>query len=266
MDNDFPKTAVAGPAAFKGKVVPATQSTMRILRYLSEQPQPVNLTQVARATALIPSTCFHILQTLARDEYVSFDPVRKDYAIGYRVMDLAKGAAVIGRDMHRVRPLLERVAQDYDVTVTLWRPVTREQLMLVMTAFGRGAVRIHMSVGQRVPVLAAAAGRLVAAHMEFTPKELRALFRQVSWARPLTFERFMAQAVEAKKRGWAVDKGIFITGTAAVAVPVFDADGRMVMAAAATLLVDRYDEAVAARLAAALASMSRAITQLAPAL
>lgn len=265
MDKNKRKADV-GPAAFKGKLVPATRSTMRILRYLSEQPQPVNLTQVARATALIPSTCFHILQTLARDEFVSFDPVGKSYGIGYGVMDLAKGAAVIGRDMHLVRPLLERVAQDYDVTVTLWRPVTREQLMLVMSAFGRGAVRIHMSVGQRVPVLAAAAGRLVAAHMDFTPKELRALFRQVSWARPLTFERFMAQVAEARKKGWAVDKGIFITGTAAVAVPVFDADGRMVMAAAATLLVDRHDEAVAARLAAALTAMSRAITQLAPAL
>ncbi len=255
-----------GQAAFKGKVVPAALSTVRILRYLSEQAQPASLTQVARSMNLIPSTCFHILQTLARENFVTFDPVRKDYTIGYGVMELAKGAAVIGRDVHQVRPILERVAQDHDVTVTLWRPITREQLMLVMSAFGRGAVRIHMSVGQRVPMLTAAAGRLMAAHMGFTPKELRALFRQVNWARPLTFEKFTAQAAEARKRGWTVDKGTFITGTAAVAVPVFDQDGQMVMAAAATLLVDRYDDALGARLAAALSAASRAIRQLAPTL
>lgn len=256
----------ASPAAFKGKVVPAALSTMRILRYLAEQPQPASLTQVARAMKLVPSTCFHILQTLARENFVAFDPVRKDYAIGFGVMELAKGAAVIGRDVHQVRPILERVAEDHDVTVTLWRPITREQLMLVMSAFGRGAVRIHMSVGQRVPMLSAAAGRLMAAHLQFTPKELRALFRQVNWARPLSFDKFMAQAAEARKKGWAADKGLFITGTAAVAVPVFDTDGQVVMAAAATLLVDRYDEAQGARLAAALSAASRAITQVGPTL
>lgn len=269
MDNNSTGGAgepLAARAAFKGKVVPAALSTVRILRYLSEQAQPASLTQIARSMNLIPSTCFHILQTLARENFVAFDPVRKDYAIGYGVMELAKGAAVIGRDVHQVRPILEHLAEDHDVTVTLWRPITREQLMLVMSAFGRGAVRIHMSVGQRVPMLTAAAGRLMAAHMGFTSRELRALFRQVNWARLLTFDRFMVQVADAKKRGWAVDKGLFITGTAAVAVPVFDLDGQMVMAAAATLLVDRYDDAQGARLAAALSAASRAITQVGPTL
>ena len=49
-----------------------------------------------------------------------------------------------------------------------------------------------------------------------------------------------------------------------MAVPVFDQDGQMVMVAAATLLVDRYDDVQGARLAAALSAASRAITQLAP--
>lgn len=249
---------------FKGRVVPAARSTVRILRYLSAQPQAASLTEVARALDLVPSTCFHLLQTLAREGFVAFDHRRKEYALGYGAVDIARGSAVIGGDVHLVRSILEEVAREHDATVTLWRPVTREQLMLVMSAFGQGNVSIHMSIGQRVPLLTGAAGRIMAAFLNAPKRELRAQFRQVRWACPFSFDKFMAEAAEAKRLGWAVDKGVLITGTAAIAVPIFTAQGEIAMACAATLLIDRASAKLAARIARSLMAASLKIRELAP--
>ena len=239
-----------------GKVVPAVASAIRILRYLSTAPEPAGVSRIARDLKLNPSTCFNILRTLAAEDFVSFDPVGKTYVISWGVMDLAHGATALRGDINTIRPLMERIAHDHGVTVTLWQPISANRKVLILSAHSRSAMRIQMAMGQRLPLLIGATGRVIAAFSKLARAELRKRFEEIRWDRPLSFEQFMAQAREAAKSGWATDEGNFATGTVSIAVPVLNDDGIAVMAATATMFTGQYDSERAAAVVADLQELA----------
>jgi DNA-binding IclR family transcriptional regulator len=253
-----------GVPRFKGKIVGAALNAVKILQYLSNQVAPVPLAQIARELELIPSTCFHILHTLARENLASYDPVRKEYLIGFGVLSLARGAALRGGDISMVRPLLERVAHKHDLTVSLWRPISDSDMLLILVAFGPGGIRVHLNVGYTRAIAAGSAGRIMAAYLNPSARLLRRQFNAVRWNRPLPFEKYQAQVARARSRGWAVDERHLLKDAASVSVPVFDHAGQFVMACAGTMLASRYNDEAASALAADLAAAAREIARVPP--
>ncbi|WP_455186299.1 IclR family transcriptional regulator [Azospirillum palustre] len=246
-----------------GKPVGAVLNCIRILKLLSHAAAPVSLTHIVQELGMNTSTGFNILRTLVQEDYVRFDPQTKVYAIGLGVMDLVRGAATVASDINLVRPLMERVARDHGVTVTLWRRISADRMMLVLEALGTGNMRIKMDVGQRLPLTIGAAGRAMVPHAGLTDAELRRQFAALRWDRPLSFEVFMAEVEETARRGWALDNGNYALGTASVAVPILNPQGGPLMACTATMFLSQFDEARAERIAGALGEVARA---LAPAL
>jgi DNA-binding IclR family transcriptional regulator len=229
-----------------GKVVGAVVGAIKILRYLSNASEPVGVTRIAKDTKLNTSTCFNILRTLASEDLVFFDPLSKTYTVSLGIMDLAKGATALAGDISSVRPLMERIARDHGVTVTLWQPIANNRKVLIMSALTRSAMRIQMAVGQRLPMFIGATGRVFAAFSAVAENEMRRRFAEIRWDRPLSFEEFAAQVQEAARQGWAVDNGYFADGTVSVAVPILNDAGVAVMAVTATMFAGQYDEGRAA--------------------
>ncbi|MDP3138106.1 MAG: IclR family transcriptional regulator [Burkholderiaceae bacterium] len=253
--NEFDAGGGALPAGLNRKPVGAVLNAVSILRYLAEQSAPVGITQVARTLALNPSTCFNILRTLAGERFVFFDPATKTYKLGQGVADLAQGATIFGRNVDVVRGLIERIANDHDVAVTLWRPVSEDRMLLILAAFTAGQTRIHMSVGEHLPLLIGSAGRIMAAFMDLGVRELRRQFKQIRWEQPMSFEEYMAEVKEARDRGWSIDKGNYIAGISSVAAPIFDDAGRLIMACTATTFSQKLDMAQAERVGKELARL-----------
>lgn len=245
------------------KPVGAVLNCVRILKLLSRAAAPVSLTHIVQELGMNTSTGFNILRTLVQEDYVRFDPQAKVYSIGLGVMELVRGAATVASDINLVRPLMERIARDHGVTVTLWRRISADRMMLVLEAIGSGNMRIKMDVGQRLPLMIGAAGRAMVPHAGLPEAELRRQFAALRWDRPLSFEAFMAEVDETARRGWALDNGNYALGTASVAVPILNAEGGPLMACTATMFLSRFDEARAERIAGALGEVARA---LAPAL
>jgi len=249
-----------------GKVVGAVASAIRILRHLAERRVALGVTQVARDLQLNPSTCFNILRTLARDDLVHFDPGSRGYSLGFGLRDLAKAAPQIGGDVETVRPLVERIARAHGVTITLWRRVGDDRMMMFMAAMGSGAVRIHASIGQRVPLLVGSAGRVMAAFMNIGKAEMRRRFQPIRWERPPSFATFLAETEQAKLRGWALDIDCRAVGVASVAVPVLNCDGHPIMACTGIMFSGRYDEEKGESLARVLKGLAETLSGLAPSL
>jgi DNA-binding IclR family transcriptional regulator len=253
-------------AAPKGKPVGATINTVTILRYLSRRPSPTRLADIARDLRMNPSNCLNILHTLVGEEFVAFDPDSKRYEIGVGVLELSHGSGALQRDITAVRPLLERVATNRGVTVALWRPISREQKVLVLAASGPGQTRIHLGMGQRPPLLSGSGGRVIAAFGGMKEGALRVQFKKLRWAKPISFEQFMQQAAETRQRGWGVDVENLLTGVAAVGVPVFDTQGALFMVCTAIMWVNQFNERFAQDLASDLLQLSRNITFISPTL
>jgi DNA-binding IclR family transcriptional regulator len=201
--------------------VGAVVHAMRILRYLSSTAAPVGIAAVARATGISTSTSFNILRTLARAGFVSFHPGDKTYGLGLGIAEIATGLVGISH-AELIWPELNRLALSYEVLVVLWRVTRDDHLVLIDRAHSEQAVRVEMRMGMRLPSLAGAVGRCVAAALDLPPGELRRRFATLRWQAAPTFDAYQTEVAQAAERGWAIDDGQLYRGLQTVAAIIRD--------------------------------------------
>jgi DNA-binding IclR family transcriptional regulator len=215
------------------KLVSALSSALKILRYLSLADSRVGVSRIARDVELNPSTCFNLLKTLVYEGLVTFDQGSKSYALGLGMVELAKGALEQASYARMARPMLEAIAARHRVTATLWQRIGEDRVVLVDRADNDSAVRVHMNIGQRLPIFIAALGRCMAAHSGLSRAELKKRFSALRWENAPTFEAYLAGVESARAKGYAVDNGHYVKGVTTLSAPVLDADGKAVMAISA---------------------------------
>lgn len=195
-------------------------ATLAILHLLARCSRPVGVNTIARDLALAPSSCYKILKQLQRADFVDFDELTKSYTLGAGTIELARHALDPMRAFSSVRPRLEEIADRLAIAIGFWRRISRSRIVLAAFVEGSSPMRIHMSVGQRLPMLMGAVGRAIAAGLELSEIELRREFERLRWQLPPTFEQYLAQVREARHRGFAVDRDNFASGVTTVAVAV----------------------------------------------
>lgn len=234
-------------------VVGSVAHAAAILRRLAQLAEPEGVNAIARAVGASPSSCFNILKTLAREELVEFDETTKRYALGPGLVTLARQALDPSRAFALARPALERLADRHGVTVALWR-LTRERLVLLGFADSDLATRIHMTVGQRLPMLVGAGGRCVAARLGLPPQALAAEFPKLRWQEPPTLSDYVASVEAARTNGWSVDAGHFLRGVTTIGAAIPAGDGPPAGVLSATMFAGQHDGAALARIGEDLAA------------
>jgi DNA-binding IclR family transcriptional regulator len=225
-----------------GKSVGAVTNAVKILRYLSAQKNPAGVSRIARDTQINPSTCFNILRTLAHEDLVLFDPGNKSYSLSLGILDIARGATALQGNLDSARPILERIAEDLGITLTLWQPVSKNRKVMIYSAVPRDAIRIQMAIGQRLPLFIGSTGRVFAAFGQYSDEEMHRLFKDIKWNVPLSYAEFRKQTEETRIAGWAIDEGHFAIGTVSIAVPIFDGNNQAMLSLTATMFVGQYSE------------------------
>lgn len=231
------------------KPVGAVVAGLAVLRYLAASPTPIPLSRITRDVGLNPSTCLNILRTLAQENYVSFDPNSKLYAMGLGALELVSGVLAHGGDLSSVRMLMDDISREEGATVTLWRRISNQRIMLMLESLPAGNVSIKMNIGQRLPLLIGAAGRLMAGFTSMSEAELKQEFRTMRLEQPMSFKEFQAEVSEAVERGFATDESHFFMGTSSVAVPVLNTEGEATFALTATVFAGRFTPKWAAHMA-----------------
>jgi DNA-binding IclR family transcriptional regulator len=219
------KESSAKTASRVPKDVGAVVNALRILRCLSGSSRPLGVAAVTRATGISASTAFGILRTLARLHYVSFDETDKTYRLGLAMAEMA--ASLLGTShAELIRPELERMALKYETLILLWRVTEDGRLVLIDRAHSQTAVRVEIKLGYRMPLLAGAVGRCVAATLRVSSTELRRRFAVARWQTPLSFAEFERQVLVARDQGWSLDDGYLFRGLTSVAALVVDDEQR----------------------------------------
>lgn len=216
------------------KPVTALASGLAIVRYLSNAGAPVGVSRIARHLDLNSSTCFNLLKTLVHERLVVFDDSTKTYRVGLGLVELAKGALETASYARLVQPHLELVAAAHKVTATLWHRESGDRVVLVARADNDATMRVHMNVGQRLPMFISALGRTMAAHAGLSRAELRRRFDVLRWDDPPAFDAYLRSVEEAARKGYAVDAGCYVRGVTSVSAAVLDASGRPAMAVSGT--------------------------------
>ncbi|WP_439859395.1 IclR family transcriptional regulator [Pseudomonas sp. MBLB4136] len=245
MPNDSNKTA---PVV----TVKPVANAIRILRHLSQIGTPERSVDIARQLSINPSTCFNILRTLVMEDVVDFNSLSKRYSAGAGLARLVEQLVTQGQRVQLAKPLLQNFAARQRVTVTLWRRVGPDRIVIVSSAASPADVRIDMAEGQRLPMLMGASGRLFATQVDLDDPEVRANFERIRWARPLAFEAYREEVRLAAQRGWAIDDGHFSVGILAVAAPVYSPSGSIDFTVSAVMFRGQRDQEGIEKLGAAL--------------
>jgi DNA-binding IclR family transcriptional regulator len=240
--------------------VNAVSNAIAILRSLG-QNAPAGVNALARATGVSPSSCFNILKTLVVERLVDFDPVRKMYSPGAGLYALMPQAADGRSAFAKCAPLLHAFADQHQATVALWQMTVSERLVVIGLAECAMTTRIHMTLGQRLPMLAGAAGRSVASAMQISETEIAQRFAPLRWDNPPSLKTYLRQVKEARERGWALDDGAFIAGVTSVSVPIMDRHANPAFVITASLFRGQRREAETTRIGAELKILGARITE-----
>ncbi|TEA73431.1 IclR family transcriptional regulator [Pollutimonas harenae] len=224
------------------KLVGALSSGLAILRYLVSSPEPVGVTRIAKDLSFNSSTCFNLLKTLVHERIVRFDETTKTYSIGLGVVQLAKGTLDAASYVRLLRPHLQEIAVRHRVTSTLWHRIADERVVLVDLADSESTIRIHMSIGQRLPMYIAALGRCMAAFSSLDSRELRSRISKLRWDDGPSFETYLKEVQFARTHGYAVDHSHYVKGITTVSSPILDETGVPIMAISAVGISAQFSD------------------------
>lgn len=231
---DAADAADASDAADAAPAGSAILRAIRVLETIAASPTPPQLVDLCNATGLPKPTVFRILATLEYAGLVSREPGSKRYTCGRRLGELA-GEVVLNSPARGARhAILEELVEQIGETCNLTIPNGSSVMYLdrVETAW---PLRITLGAGSSVPLHASASGKLFLSHL---PKRSRERFvRQSPLIRHTQHTlvdpaELAAEFDRIRRQGYATDNEEYLAGICCLAVPVHDAQARVVAALA----------------------------------
>jgi DNA-binding IclR family transcriptional regulator len=204
----------------RGKPVGAVVAAAKVLRTLHAAERPLNASEVARAAGLYRGTAYNILRTLQAEGFVGYDEATRTYSVSLHILELGYGVLRRSGLMDLARPPMHAVSEAHRVSVYLCKVVGPSSLLLLDWVGAAFRTDLYVTVGRQYPAPAGASGVILAAFGNSSEAELEQLFSQVKWYRKPSFPEFLARAEEARKAGFAVDRGTLFQGITLVSVPV----------------------------------------------
>jgi DNA-binding IclR family transcriptional regulator len=211
-------------APIRERQVPAVERAIAILRLLARSETPLGVQAIARELGLVPSTCLHILRVLVAQELAGFDPETKRYRLDAGILSIARG--VLGRTSFSqlVQPALDRIAKQHAVTANAVRVIGLAHGTVVAMSRAAQPFHIHVGVGSRFPALVSVTGRCIAAFGDHDWGDIERAFLAIRWDRPPSLRAWRSEVEEARRKGYAVDSGNYISGVTIVGAPVMRRD------------------------------------------
>ncbi|MEO5662217.1 MAG: IclR family transcriptional regulator [Nocardioides sp.] len=217
--------------------VPAATRTLRVLRFLASQPDPVALDRIARACDLPRSTAYHLVNAMIAEGFVVHLDDERRYGLGVAAFEVGSGFARQA-PLQRIarRPLADLVdTTGYGGHLAV---LHGRDVLYVIEERAPGRPPLVTDVGVRLPAHLTASGRAIL--MALPSSQVRALYPDRAafvdrlGTGPTSLSGLRSVLSEARQRGYAVEDGEVSAGLSSVAAPVLDHNAHPVAAVALT--------------------------------
>jgi DNA-binding IclR family transcriptional regulator len=205
--------------------VPAATRTLRVLRYLAGQPDPVPLDAIARACSLPRSSAYHLVTAMVAEGFVVHLADDHRYGLGVAAFEVGSGyarQAPLQRIARRpLAKLVDRVQQSAHLAA-----LHGSDVLYVLEDRAPGRPPLVTDVGVRLPAQLTASGRAILAHLP--PAQVRALYPSSAsfvlrhGAGPTSLSALRSLLTETRQRGYATETGEVTPGLSSVAAAVLD--------------------------------------------
>lgn len=212
-------------------IVQSVDRALALLEALSASPDGLPLIQVSAQVGLNPSTCHHLLATLASRGYVFQDPSTKHYLLGNRVLQLQYGRTRQMDLLAQAMPELQALNQQTQEAVHL-AVMEANELVTLTKLESLHAVRVDSGfLGKSNAAHATATGKAILAHMSETE-----LDRVIAMKGLVAFTQKTITSIQALKdelsrvrqEGYSTDNEEFQPGVYCIGAPVMNHLGRVV--------------------------------------
>lgn len=201
--------------------VPAVDSAFRILSLLSRKKfSKSNLTEIAKALSLTPTTCYRILQKLEELSVVRYDQSSKRYSLGPYLVVLGERAKENILDLSVIKPYMEELTEETGLTSFLVNRIGKKKSTIISKVeaeqFG-----INVSVGRHFSIVDGSYGKCMLAYMD--EAEAEELLHMNDGLRPLSEEEMdtlKSELKDVREKGYAIAFGEYIDGIVGIAAPI----------------------------------------------
>ena len=216
----------------QGKMIGSILKAAQVLEYLSQSPEGLNATEIARKLDQGVSGTFHMLNTMRACGMIDQNPENKKYTIGFRLYKLC---SLSGQSN-----VLERVAQPYLDRLSAQSGETGNlivlrglQIIYAAQSSAHRDMQMFTRLGSTAPYYCTGAGKAMLAFLPETEWE--------RYIKTTDFVRYTAHTIingeelrkeleEIRRTGIAYDREEREDGVSCIAVPVFDGSGHPVAA------------------------------------
>lgn len=220
---------------------------LEILDLFSEEQPEITAGMVAQRLAMSPATAHRFLLTLEHTGLL-VSPRRGRFTLGQRLEELGKLAFEISPLPSLARPVVETVSRALDESVMACR-LGRFGPVCIASANSRRPIRFSVDIGAELPMTTTAQGKLFLAHMPCDDR--LAMVRREAATRgfdPVAACGVLEQGLKTvRTQGFATNFGENESEIAAVAMPVFDQDQRVILTLSVFGILSRFDPELVAR-------------------
>jgi DNA-binding IclR family transcriptional regulator len=268
--HEIPETRANPPAPAKPAHVKSASRALDIIEGLASSPDGLGFTDLARLQE-IPKSSLHALLTVLTDRgYVELDATRRTYALGIKTWEVGQAWRAQRDLVHKALPVMERAVAAINETVQLAVLDGIENVYLAKVDCSH-PVRLQSEVGKRLYAHATGLGKVLLAALPDADLQARfggTAFPHVASSPIHALPELLDVLAGVRARGFAVDDQEYTPGLRCVAVPVHDADQRVIAALSAAIPLMRAGvsqlEAALRAIAAASIDIARALGAPAP--
>jgi DNA-binding IclR family transcriptional regulator len=241
------------------------ETGMRFLTMLADLHHPQMLKTIAAATGMPPSKAHRYLVSFIRAGFVDRDPETGRYRLGPSAMQLGLSALAnvdaVYLATHAIVELRDKLG--HTTCLAVWGSHGPTALRFEEA---RRAVTVNARPGTVLPLLTSSSGQVFAAFMSETKishilrEELRANKARLDRQAPTTLNQAMALIEGVRKHGLGRVMNDMMPGVSALAAPVFNHRGDVVVALAAMGGANDFDARLNGRTAAALLQVAAGVS------
>ncbi len=206
----------------KGYFAPSVKKAFRILQVIADSPSGLGVSELSKRLNMGKSTVHGIAMGLEALGVLVRDPMEKKFNLGYTLLELSRRAHAKIELRDIARGPMERLMEKVGETVFLGI-MHGDHVTILDVVESHNEMKITSPPGTRLPLLAAATGKVFLAQLE--EKKAKEIIKRMGLARftPKSIfdpRRFLKETEETKKRGYAIDDEEYMLGVRAIAAPV----------------------------------------------
>src|SRR4029077_15229296 len=213
----------------------ATARSFAILEHVASSRTPVDVLDIIASVKLPKATAYRLVDWFVTQGYLAREPGRRRLIVGPKLANLAFGALSSSMRHDTPHVVLQRLVHTLNETCNIGTLLNGEVVYLDRVEADHWPLRLHYTIGSRVPLHCSAIGKLFLA-LAASPRRRRLLqsldLRRFTDTTITDGARLDSELRQIRKEQVSFDREEYLVGVVCMAVPVIGKNGEMLAALA----------------------------------